>query len=73
MEEIPLESMNMLTRVEFLTQPVNNTLLRILNTNVEPLIFAEIAHGHPPMQAMMVSLDAGQLPTSTTMLLTTTV
>ena len=49
MVEIQLESMNMATTKVSLIHLANNTLLKILDTNVEPLIFAETAHGHPLM------------------------
>lgn len=55
----------------FLILLVNNTLLRILVTNVVLSMSAETAHGHPQPLAMMVWLDVGLFPTNISTLQTT--
>ena len=53
MEETQEVCTNMPMTMEFLILLVNNTLHITLVTDVEPLIFAEIAHGHPLHLVMM--------------------
>ena len=53
MEETQEVFTNMPMTMEFLILLVNNTLHITLVTDVELLIFAEIAHGHPLHLVMM--------------------
>ena len=71
MEETQEVFTNMPMTMEFLIHLVNNTLHITLVTDVEPLIFAEIAHGPPLHLVMMDSVLAGLSHTPTSMLQTT--